>query len=723
MKARNIYTMLLATGVLATVFTGCNNENEELGTGGSIAGKHLTITATQEKPVTRLSYSDDQDGFYVAWNENDAFMLFKDGKGEKFTLTDSGGTNEGTFEGTDPSGSGDYHAIYPAAKAGNTWNETVLDIRGQVQVGQDSKDHLSNYDFLTGTLTNQVVSFDRLISVLKFYIELPDNVYPKTLILETNSDEGFCVSKKADGTPVSYSNQLAMQIAKNQTGADADFSEFFAYIAVFENTVPVGKELGIKIIAVDGTIYRYTGTVSGAEFKYTPGYIYYTTLGISGGKELTTDGCDTFNSTVAKETITNLGTTWAHGSGVAGDPYLIESANDLRRMVLMVNDATDPDTRKAHFRLMTDIKIKATWTGIGTGTAYFKGVFDGNGHIISGNYITEAFFTRVEGVDADNPAVIKNLTITNDYRVQATSGVTGIVIGMSKNHLACSNCIVTGSIKLENDAAPIKNLQAVVGTILGQVSVPQGTDANTSIKNCVSNSNINLSINHTNNFGGYIGGICGKSSKGILIENCVSYGNINLSIANTYTTLMVGGIIGEGSSNVSCTNYGNITVTGSAGDSYAGGILGNSLGSDSSDNISNCTNTGNISIACSGSLYLGGVIGSTDSSNKIVNCKNKGSMAGTTTVSGASSGYYIGGLAGQLLGTLHNSHNLSPEISATGTSATNKALGSLVGLTSKKANVFSCCTTIPVNNTPPFMGQATDNGNQSYNVLQPCSTH
>ena len=68
--------------------------------------------------------------------------------------------------------------------------------------------------------------------------------------------------------------------------------------------------------------------------------------------------------------------TFAHGTGTAEDPYLVETADDLNG----VRDYLD-----AHFKQVADIDLSgyANWIPIGNAIAKFVGVYDGGYHKIS----------------------------------------------------------------------------------------------------------------------------------------------------------------------------------------------------------------------------------------------------------------------------------------------------------------------------------------------------
>lgn len=133
---------------------------------------------------------------------------------------------------------------------------------------------------------------------------------------------------------------------------------------------------------------------------------------------------------------------YAGGSGTAEAPFQIATAAQLASI------GVDPNDLDKHFRLTADIDLGA-FTGtdfnrIGSGAA-FRGVFDGDGHAVSG------FTWRSEGISYvglfgyvnDPNAEIRNLTLVSP-EVDAGSGrFVGALIGCLGNGTV-TNCAVDG---------------------------------------------------------------------------------------------------------------------------------------------------------------------------------------------------------------------------------------------------------------------------------------
>ncbi|MDO4623405.1 MAG: S-layer homology domain-containing protein [Eubacteriales bacterium] len=127
-------------------------------------------------------------------------------------------------------------------------------------------------------------------------------------------------------------------------------------------------------------------------------------------------------------------------------------------------------------------------------------------------------------------------------------------------------------------------------------------------------------------------------------ENCTNRVDIT---ADYNAAVVIGGIVGRGYGDCSVTgsaNEGKIEVlkSGNYSDVKVGGIAGDMYGS-----VDQCSNSGEICSSARGSLYLGGIIGSSngranEGGARVTNCWNTGVIAAT-----AGQGNYVGGISGR----------------------------------------------------------------------------
>ena len=256
--------------------------------------------------------------------------------------------------------------------------------------------------------------------------------------------------------------------------------------------------------------------------------------------------------------------SFSGGTGTQGDPWLIASQADLIALAEFLNsgNAATFDTENAgvgnchgyYFKQTADIDLTGvSWEPIGySGSCYFAGNYDGDGHSI-----TNAVSTGK--VDPEG---------------FATAGIFGwVAFGSVENlHVKNANFVATG-----------QNNYSYVGGIAG---VCYGS----SIKNCsVENSSLESRRNNNNNCAGSIVGY----STGGTFEKCAAENN------QIRTMAYGGGFVGEvdddpdyGAGKSTFTNcYGaNCTVISetddSQGTSFSGGFAGEIT--DSTLTIQNC---------------------------------------------------------------------------------------------------------------------------------------
>ena len=313
------------------------------------------------------------------------------------------------------------------------------------------------------------------------------------------------------------------------------------------------------------------------------------------------------------------------GSGTADDPYQIGTAEELYWFAQYVKPS-DPTSWYACAKLTENITINEDvldavahgdtddlnkWTPI----YLYLGTFDGNGHTISGLYLSET--------DGNSGSQI---------------GMFGVVRGTVKD-LTLADSYVAGVFYYVGFNDTDDRVQSYIGGICGYIS-PGAT-----VSGCHFNGVVSASTSEIYNLP-YAGGICGGNEG--LLEGCTFNGTLtaanNTDKNNAYIFSYAGGISGSNVGTIEdCINNG--TVKGEGKNPAAGGICG--YGSYDKQNqigvIKNCTNIGEISSITVGgegnSCIAGGILG--DGSDNIVGCHNEGSVLGAN---------YAGGIAGVISG-------------------------------------------------------------------------
>ena len=120
------------------------------------------------------------------------------------------------------------------------------------------------------------------------------------------------------------------------------------------------------------------------------------------------------------------------GEGTAEDPFEIRTWQDME------NIRWNPD---GHYVLVNDLELDGTPRGqIGSGTTPFTGVFDGQGHSITGYIPTE---NGGAGVFAVNEGTIRNLSV-EDADINTAQGTVGLLVDFNAGTV--ENSWTSGSI-------------------------------------------------------------------------------------------------------------------------------------------------------------------------------------------------------------------------------------------------------------------------------------
>ncbi len=338
------------------------------------------------------------------------------------------------------------------------------------------------------------------------------------------------------------------------------------------------------------------------------------------------------------------------GSGTEADPFLIESAADLKYIADKVNAAA-PQTKMfgcQHFKFTQSIDLAGHDLFIGSYPNWndrkgVYGFFDGNHCTVRGLDQAGSLFGSVECGWIKNLSVYGTISsptgeftggvaayiysgtvfenVTSYVNISGKSGLGGIVGASGGNATDLINCVNYGKI-----TGTAWNVAGIAGY--------GGHD----FLGCVNFGNISAGSANA-------GGIAGDTDKTGIISGCINYGSVTVTTADTGC---IGGIAGDCAKPViGCVNYGNVT-----GVNTTGGICGlstvkieNSInygavnatswniggiaGRASGNGIVGCYNYGAITTT---SDAIGGVVGTAQSD--IVNCENNGAIRGKGNVGG-----------------------------------------------------------------------------------------
>lgn len=249
---------------------------------------------------------------------------------------------------------------------------------------------------------------------------------------------------------------------------------------------------------------------------------------------------------------------------VGADAVSIATAEELAAF----RDRVNNNETTLNAILTADIALdkSKTWTPIGTSDTMYAGIFDGNGHTISGLNVTGANngLFKMTGT-----ATIQNLTISDStIGDSSNSSLLGAFVGRIKDSTTLINCHTTDTVTVSGGA---------VGGLVG------GTDtANVAftltMERC-SNAAVVSGSASSAQMG--VGGLVGVLRNGATIKDCFNTGTVTNK--STYGSAAVGGLVGSvyNGNNLKTPltlrdvyNTGSITAANS-GTKYAGGLVGN----------------------------------------------------------------------------------------------------------------------------------------------------
>lgn len=311
-------------------------------------------------------------------------------------------------------------------------------------------------------------------------------------------------------------------------------------------------------------------------------------------------------ASAANESAWN-GTTVEPGKDASG-VYQIGTAEELAWLAAEINNSSN-NSQSYSAVLTADIDLGyRPWTPIGCYVDWqnnhpYRGVFDGQGHTVSGLYVT---------------------ALSNGY-----AGLFGYTSGST----TIKNLTVEGEIRLEDVSTTAKHIGGIVG------------EANAKLERCVSRVRISAAGFGTRDTCA-VGGIAGKLSGAM--TDCRFEGSIDITCkrGGAYISGGVGGLAGNaaGGALTRCVNTGAVTVDKGTGVGGIAGITSREV------TFTQCANTGHISNDTTAVIGgadkpkggTGGILGVGKSGNVSISlCYNTGTVSGTTIVGGI-----LGGEAG-----------------------------------------------------------------------------
>lgn len=389
------------------------------------------------------------------------------------------------------------------------------------------------------------------------------------------------------------------------------------------------------------------------------------------------------------------------GTGTEDNPYQIATMEQLCNLSFLSKMYSEfPDT---YFVMTTDLSFGDydAWSwGIGQGNRPFAGIFDAQGHKITGINTTYPLFSYI-----GQKGVVRNLTIDGVKTTGAsnildnTAPLADHVMGLIENchvvnidhdySLSGMNYCIGGLAGYVTQTGVVRSCttsgQAVSACNYGAIV---GKNYGGKVENCSSDMAITIARSNI-----AIGGICAdtryyNSGAATNIVNCVFNGEIKPKPGQIYDSNRVGAICGDGSSAkiIGCVNHAPITANG-----YVGGIAG-TVSSDAV--VSECYNMGHVQdiFMARGQRqssygyhdYIAGIAGQI-TGGVIERCFNGATINSVRGAAGIA-GYVSGGLGGVVsISDCYNAGLIdAPNVWKTGTTTIQKA----GGIVSEFSNVY-----------------------------------
>lgn len=336
------------------------------------------------------------------------------------------------------------------------------------------------------------------------------------------------------------------------------------------------------------------------------------------------------------------------GEGTAGDPYLMKTAEDFKKLHEAVS-VYKQSHKGDYFVMANDVDFSTTedFSGVGYGATgsnatinQFCGIFNGLGHKVSG--------LKIDGVVRDDKDAVSNLASRYYTGFFAYIGESGVVRNLNiaedceLMHYSYGGSVAgvnQGLVENCRNYAPVNAMTSYVGGIVGF------NHTNGKINKCYNAAAVSFGTSNG-------GGIVGYNAATASISLCQNDGDVfNKSFdkvtAKTKTNT-IGGIVG--------TNYGKIERSvnngGVRGFDKVGGIAGASSGYNQEGDITQCVNNGVVNVL-EVTLLRGGVVGSVSGSINLagnyydasVNVNGGVSNNGAEGATGLSSSELVAGTA------------------------------------------------------------------------------
>ena len=204
------------------------------------------------------------------------------------------------------------------------------------------------------------------------------------------------------------------------------------------------------------------------------------------------------------------------GSGTEDDPYIIASAAQLAYLAKLASEGNSFEG--IYFKLSNNLNLNGYSLVIGSQTTPFKGIFDGNYHILKNLSISSS--NQYCGLFPYLDGQLRNLGLVNVAIASASTSTHSYVgvVAYSTANSVIENCYSTGAITAQCSS------YVYAGGLIGY--------SNGMVSCCYSSCNVDA---NSTNVMAYAGGLAGYINSGS-VRNCFASGNVTAKGGNeTYS--------------------------------------------------------------------------------------------------------------------------------------------------------------------------------------------
>ena len=243
------------------------------------------------------------------------------------------------------------------------------------------------------------------------------------------------------------------------------------------------------------------------------------------------------------------------------------------------------------------------WLTIGNSTTHFTGDLDGDGHKITGLWISRGTADYIGLFGYTEGSIIKNVGV--EIAAPGVNGrnYIGGLAGYIGSSTAVTNCYTSGNVS--------------GGSWIGGLT---GENNSSSTTNCYATGDVTAVT-------GYVGGLTGENLTSASITRCYATGNVTSGTGSFY----VGGLVGINSMSSTITDS---YATGNANGSATGNAVGGLVGTNYNSIITRCYATGSVT----GVNNVGGLAGSNNSGSAIYDSFFDNQTTGRTNGIGSNTG-------------------------------------------------------------------------------------